>query len=72
MSSVGGRSKLQMTAKRKKNGEGGIIEQVEEEDKMSNDYDSVEGDEATRNTIKAKPKNLLCKNLLDQTKELCY
>lgn len=72
VSSVGGRSKLQMTVKRKRNGEGGIIEQVEEEDKMSNDYDSAEGDEAIRNTIKTKPKNLLCKNLLDQTKELCY
>ena len=64
-----------MTAKRKKNGESGIIEQVEEEDKMSNDYDSAEGDEANRITInRAKPiaRNLLCKNLLDQTKELCY
>ena len=62
-----------MTAKRKRNGEGGIIEQVEEEDKMSNDYDSADGiEEAIHNTIKAKPKNLLCKNLLDQTRELCY
>ena len=55
---------------RKKNGEGGIIEQVEEEDKTSCDYDS--GDEALiKQTIKIK-KNLLCKTLLDQTKELCY
>ena len=57
------------TSKRKKNGESGIIEQVEEEDKMSNDYDSAEGDEANRNMSminKVKPpRNLLCKNLLD-------
>lgn len=40
---------------------------------MSNDYDSAEGDEATRFTInKTAKRNLLCKNLLDQTKELCY
>ena len=74
VSSVGGRSKLQMTAKRKKNGESGIIEQVEEEDKMSNDYDSADGEEGNRTTINKtnKTRNLLCKNLLDQTKELCY
>ena len=56
------------TSKRKKNGESGIIEQVEEEDKMSNDYDSAEGDEANRITMINKvkpPRNLLCKNLLD-------
>lgn len=57
--------------KRKKNGEGGIIEQVEEEDKMSEDYDSAEDENMIRHTIKVK-RNLLCKNLLDQTKELCY
>lgn len=62
-----------MTAKRKKNGESGIIEQVEEEDKMSNDYDSADGEEGNRiTTNKTKPRNLLCKTLLDQTKELCY
>lgn len=63
------------TSKRKKNGESGIIEQVEEEDKMSNDYGSAEGDEAARITMINKvkpPRNLLCKTLLDQTKELCY
>ena len=43
--SVSSRSKLTKGGRRKKNGEGGIIEQVEEEDKMSADYDSGE-DEA--------------------------
>lgn len=57
--------------KRKKNGEGGIIEQVEEEDKMSEEYDSAEDENMIRKTIQVK-RNLLCKNLLDQTKELCY
>ena len=51
-------------ARRKKNGEGGIIEQVEEEDKMSEEYDSAEDEAMIRNTIKVK-RNLLCKNLLD-------
>lgn len=50
---------------------GDIIEQVEEEDKMSEDYDSAEDDIHIKNAVKVKP-NLLCKNLLDQTKELCY
>ncbi len=37
---------------------------------MSCDYDS--GDEAIiKKTIQIK-RNLLCKTLLDQTKELCY
>ena len=71
MSSVGARQKLKAGQKRKKNGEGGIIEQVEEEDKMSEEYDSDEHEALIRNTIKVK-RNLLCKNLLDQTKELCY
>lgn len=39
---------------------------------MSNDFDSVEGDEVVRNIQKTNKKNLLCKTLLDQTKELCY
>lgn len=38
---------------------------------MSNDYDSGEDENMNRNKIQVK-KNLLCKNLLDQTKELCY
>ena len=71
MSSVGTRQKLKPGQKRKRNGEGGIIEQVEEEDKMSEEYDSDEHEALVRNTIKVK-RNLLCKNLLDQTKELCY
>ena len=58
-------------SKRKKNGEGGIIEERDEEDKKSEDYDSSEDENMIRNTIKVK-RNLLCKNLLDQTKELCY
>ena len=37
--------------KRKKNGEGGIIEQVEEEDKMSEEYDSAEDENMIRKTI---------------------
>ena len=41
---------------------------------MSNDYDSADGEEGNRITINKtkQPRNLLCKNLLDQTKELCY
>lgn len=38
---------------------------------MSEEYDSAEDEAIIRNTIKVK-RNLLCKNLLDQTKELCY
>ena len=38
---------------------------------MSEDYDSAEDENMIRHTIKVK-RNLLCKNLLDQTKELCY
>ena len=56
---------------KKKNGEGGIIEQVEEEDKLSADYESGEDDANPNGKVKVK-RNLLCKNLLDQTKELCY
>jgi len=45
---------------------------VEEEDKLSDDYDSADDADAMHlNKIKVK-RNLLCKNLLDQTKELCY
>ena len=62
---------MRQRQKGKKNGEGGIIEQVEEEDKMSDEYDSGEDEAMMRNAIKVK-RNLLCKNLLDQTKELCY
>lgn len=59
------------TRRRGRNGEGGIIEQVDEEDRASNDYDSMEAgdEEATRitiNKVNNKPRNnLLCKNLLD-------
>lgn len=38
---------------------------------MSEDYDSDEHEAIVRNVIKVK-RNLLCKTLLDQTKELCY
>jgi len=38
---------------------------------MSEDYDSDEAENLIRNAVKVK-RNLLCKNLLDQTKELCY
>ncbi len=44
---------------------------MEEEDKLSDDYDSNEDEGMNINKIKVK-RNLLCKNLLDQTKELCY
>ena len=71
VSSVGARQKPKLGQRRRKNGEGGIIEQVEEEDKMSEEYDSDEHEALVKNTIKVK-RNLLCKNLLDQTKELCY
>lgn len=71
MSSVGARQKAKANQKGKKNGEKGIKEQVEEEDKMSGDYDSDEHEAIVRNVIKVK-RNLLCKDLLDQTKELCY
>ena len=64
MSYVARPARITKGSKRKKNGEGGIIEQVEEEDKLSEDYDSAEDDNMIRNTIKVK-RNLLCKNLLD-------
>lgn len=64
MSYVARPTRIAKGSKRKKNGEGGIIEQVEEEDKLSEDYDSAEDDNMIRNTIKVK-RNLLCKNLLD-------
>ena len=51
-------------SQRRKRNSNGIIEQVEEEDKMSDDYDSNEDETMNRNTIKVK-RNLLCKNLLD-------
>ena len=38
---------------------------------MSADEDYEEGAVDNRNIVKVK-KNLLCKTLLDQTKELCY
>ena len=42
---------------------------MDEEDKMSNDYDSLDGGDETRitiNKVNNKPRNnLLCKNLLD-------
>ena len=44
---------------------------MEEEDKLSQDYESGEDEGMINNKIKVK-RNLLCKNLLDQTKELCY
>lgn len=44
---------------------------MEEEDKLSEDYDSAEDEAIIENTVKVK-RNLLCKNLLAQTKELCY
>ena len=72
MRSVGaaaGRQKKGNTSKR--TGENGIIEQVEEEDKSDKSYDSGEDEAIGRNKIKIK-RNLLCKTLLDQTKELCY
>jgi hypothetical protein len=69
--SVGRQSRNNDNSTRTKKGEGGIIEQVEEEDKMSEDYDSDEAENLIRNAVKVK-RNLLCKNLLDQTKELCY
>ena len=71
MGSVGRQSRNNDNSTRTKKGEGGIIEQVEEEDKMSEDYDSDEAENLIRNAVKVK-RNLLCKNLLDQTKELCY
>ncbi len=60
-----------MQGSKKRNGQGGIIEQVEEEDKLSADYESGEDETNMNSKIKVK-RNLLCKNLLDQTKELCY
>ena len=69
VNSQGNRASGNKTSKRK--GDGGIIEQVEEEDKMSADEDYEEGAVDNRNIVKVK-KNLLCKTLLDQTKELCY
>lgn len=44
---------------------------MEEENKLSEDYDSAEEEAIIENTVKVK-RNLLCKNLLAQTKELCY
>ena len=67
---MGGRPQPK-NGQRRRNGEGGIIEQVEEEDKMSDDDESGEDEALNKNLAKAK-RNLLCKNLLDQTKELCY
>ena len=69
--SVGGQSKLNKGSRRTRNGEGGIIEQVAEEDMKSDDCYSGDDDMMQNQTIRVK-KNLLCKNLLDQTKELCY
>ena len=72
VSSVSARRKIKKGGNQKKNGSEGIIEQVEEEDKMSHDYESAEEEAGiNKNTIKVR-RNLLCKNLLDQTKELCY
>ena len=74
LSAVGTRKKTKAGKRGKTNGaKGDIIEQVDEEDKVSDEDVSDDEDEnATRgNTIKVK-RNLLCKNLLDQTKELCY
>ena len=68
---VGAGGRLKKGKTRKQTGENGIIEQVEEEDKSDNDYDSGEDGAIARSTIKVK-RNLLCKTLLDQTKELCY
>lgn len=63
MSAIGKRSKFRKGAKRKR-AEAGIIEQVEEENRMSGDSDSGDDDARQRNIIRHK-KNLLCKNLLD-------
>jgi len=38
---------------------------------MSDNQESDEDEGIAKNTIKVK-RNLLCKTLLDQTKELCY
>ena len=46
----------------------GIAENIAEEDRLSGE-DSEE--EIRKGAFRTK-KNLLCKNLLDQTKELCY
>ena len=64
MSYVGNRSRLKAGQRKKRNGDGGIIEQVEEEDKLSDDYDSAEEEGLNQSRIKVK-RNLLCKNLLD-------
>ena len=71
VSSVSRKDRIEKGSRQKK--EGGIIEQVEEEDKLSEDYDSGEDEnnDHIKKLIKVK-RNLLCKNLLDQTKELCY
>lgn len=54
----------------------GIAELVDEEEKNSDVGDEMIDDEETKEimqTIRTNQKrNLLCKNLLDQTKELCY
>ena len=53
-----------------------ITELVDEEEKNSDVGDEMIDDEETKEimqTIRTNQKrNLLCKNLLDQTKELCY
>ena len=46
----------------------GIAEKIAEEDRMSGEGSD---EEVHGRNLRAK-KNLLCKNLLDQTKELCY
>ena len=47
----------------------GIAENIAEEDRLSGEGSEEEVAYGTRSRVK---KNLLCKNLLDQTKELCY
>lgn len=46
----------------------GIAEKIAEEDRLSGEGSD---EEVAGRNFRVK-KNLLCKNLLDQTKELCY
>ena len=47
----------------------GIAENIAEEDRLSGDGSEEEIAKGVGFRVK---KNLLCKNLLEQTKELCY
>jgi len=49
-----------------------IVEQADEENQSTEEKSSNSSDDISRRILAGPKKNLMCKNILEQTKELCY